>query len=408
MSSRLVRAAVLLIAGSFLACHDAPQAPTTPTAPEWARLTMDDAVTDYPSWGGLDLLSSGAGDLEFVSAETEYGSLHFGACFADCDVRANWTQVTLDSGVYRGIGVNASSVETGSGITIAYEDFQTSTMYVKILSCAADCTRRAGWTGGDIRAGTLGPFEGSHSRALAADSSGGLHLLYRPGNDVAMYYAECASACGDSASWRSVLLDSAVYQPSSSGSAIAVTPTGAVHVLLATPDTSRTLRYLTCASSCTDTARWTSLRLEHGSTLTEVTPSITLGPDGRIYATYGGGVIHYATCMTNCVNLAGWTEVATAIPAGTDVALRLDGSGTPWIASSFGLASSYNGHSVVAHCASACLSADGWTTAAIDSLGNGLDIALVVDAAGPHVMVSGLGVNYAQHPDSASPAPRRP
>jgi len=99
MKSSIVRRWVFLATlAASSACHDIPQAPiirTTP-GPEWIRITMDDGVTDYPSWGGLDLLRDADGGFHVISAETEFGRLRYAGCVQNCQDPARWLPGTVN------------------------------------------------------------------------------------------------------------------------------------------------------------------------------------------------------------------------------------------------------------------------------------------------------------------------
>jgi hypothetical protein len=401
MASFLVRRTTLALTIAALAgCHDVPQGPKTipPAVAPWVRITMDDGVTDYPSFGGLDLLSRADTEFDFITAETEFGWLQYGGCVQNCQDPARWQLGTVDSGIYRGIGPNASSVRTSSEIIVAYEDFQPSVAGIKVATCGGACDHKAAWRSGKVFEGYLGSFEGTHSRTLAVDPAGGLNLLYRkvPAN-LTMYYAHCAASCTDSASWSSVFLDSGNFQ--ATDAAITVAPSGAVHVLVQGADTTRTLTYFTCDSGCSSSASWSSMVLATGRT--GRTPSILVGAGGTLYATWGGGPVHYGTCSANCLSAGGWSITSLQDSSGQDVSLVLDGSGQPWVATFYGPISNLGSKTLVLHCATSCGAAGSWVPTTIDSLGDGLDISLVVDGRGqPRVAVSGFGLHYLQRRDT--------
>ncbi len=393
------RSMLALTVVALNACHEPPQAPITHAkpGPDWIRITMDDGVTDYPSWGGLDLLSQADTEFDFVTVETEYGSLHYGGCVQNCQDPSRWLVGTIDSGVYRGLGPNASTIRTAGGIAVAYEDWQSGTDRVKIGTCGGACFLKSSWRLGDIRTGLLGSYYGTHSRALSVDPAGGLDVLYRgPNGALGIEYAHCASMCTDSASWQSLTLDSGGFF--AFDDALTVGPSGRVHALVE-GGSGNGLHYFECDSACTTSASWSSLQLDTGEV--GATPSILVGPNGTLYVTYRsrlpGMPIDFATCSSNCLNLSNWS--LTKLPAtGSDVSLLLDAAGQPWVATTYG---SYEGTTVILHCAAACASGGAWTSTSIASFGDGLDVALALDATGqPRVVVSGNGVHYAQRPDT--------
>ena len=386
------------------ACHEPPQAPVTKVkpGPEWVRLTMDDGLTDYPSFGGLDLLSQSDTEFDFVVAETEYGSLRYGGCVQNCQDPTRWMTGTIDSGVYRGLGENATSVRTGQTITVAYEDQQTSEK-VKIAICGGACFLKGSWRSGDIRGGFLGSSSGTHSRVLAVGRAGDLSLLYHgPGlNNV--FYAHCPSACTDSASWQSVLLDSGQFAYRDDG--LTVDSSGVVHALIPL-SAGGGLTYFRCDSACSARSNWQSLMLDTGAV--GGTPSILVGSSGTLYATYAEAhgtpvtAIRLAMCAANCLTSANWSVTSLPAPAGWDISLLLDAAEHPWVATTYGECTYCGGTTTVLHCTAACSSPGSWTSMTIDSLGDGRDISMALDANGqPRIVVSGDGVHYLQRPDTA-------
>ena len=365
---------------------------------------MDDGVTDYPSYGGLDLMTASDTEFDFVVAETEFGSLHYGGCVQNCQDPARWLVGTVDSGRYRGLGENASSIRTTGGIVVAYEDQQTSTPYVKVGTCGGACYYKTNWQFGDVRTGLLGSLNGTHSRVLASDPNGGLNLLYHDRNFGNLYYAHCPNSCTDSASWKSVLIDSADFL--FDDVAIAVGPTGKVHVL-AEGDSTNALTYFTCDTGCTSLASWSSLVLTTG--YVGATPTIVERANGTIDVSYGSPhtsvPIGFATCPSACLSLANWSFTKLPANAGPDVSMEFDAAGQPWIATSYGL---LRGQTTILHCQSVCSTAGSWTTMTIDSLGDGLDISMVLDGKNePRIAVSGTEVHYAQRPDTTVLAVKR-
>ncbi|HEY6784347.1 MAG TPA: hypothetical protein VI159_05315 [Gemmatimonadales bacterium] len=390
------------------ACHDGTD-PGTPPSDPWAKLTMDDGVTDYPSWGGLDLLRDQVGALHLVVVEHEYGKLQYGECTTSCDHRGGWTLTTVDSGPYQGLGENASSVLTPSSIVTVYED-QTggvATYQLKLATCSANCTIGTNWQKTDLFSGELDGWQDPiHSRDLAVDPSGGLHMLYRD-TSWGIWYASCASGCATAGSWHQLHLETspsfALYQ--GSNAAIAVDSHSAIHVLLRTSDTTQSLVYLECATQCDSTANWGSVVLAHGGTGFE--PALTTS-GSRVAVAFRDPVrpgyttaLHFGRCDSSCTSAGSWTMQSPGIDAGYDVALAFDAAGRPWLATNHGTTSYYNGSTLLARCSLTCASAGDWSALTIDSLGDGGGVSFVFDAAGlPRLAVSGMGVHYAQTADS--------
>ena len=122
-----VRTAVgISLAFVISACHDATTANSLTThpvvqPPPFTVTVLDSAVTDYPSWGGLNLVSFD-GSVGVVTVDEEFARLRYAACSTACGKSSNWSQVTVDSNPYRSFGLNASAVVTAAGITVVYED----------------------------------------------------------------------------------------------------------------------------------------------------------------------------------------------------------------------------------------------------------------------------------------------
>lgn len=389
-----------------VACHDPAAVPTTPPSNPWAKVTMDDGVTDYPSWGGLDLLRDPQGGLHFVVVEHEYGKLQYGQCANSCNLRGGWTLTTVDSGPYQGLGENASSVLTSSGIVTVYEDQPggLATYRIKLATCSANCTIVTNWQKTDLFPGELDGWQNPiHSRDLALDPSGGLHMLYRD-TSWGIWYASCASGCATVGNWHQLQLETvpsfSLYQ--GSNAAIAVDSRSVVHVLLRSSDTTQSLVYLECATQCDSSGSWGSVAIARGNT--GRSPALATS-GGLVAVTYrdfsAAPVVEFARCDSNCLNGASWSSQMLASTAGSDIAVAFDATGHPWFATALGTNSYYNGSTILARCSLTCASAGDWSAVTVDSLGDAGGVSLVFDAAGgPHLAVSGTGVHYAQTADS--------
>ncbi|HWZ28841.1 MAG TPA: hypothetical protein VNX15_09785 [Gemmatimonadales bacterium] len=395
---------------AFVACHDTPTPTGLTTAPDlWASLTMDDAATDYPSWGGLDLLRDAGGVLHLSVVEHEFGRLQYGECSGSCANIVDWHLATIDSGPYQGFGENASSVITSAGMVTVYEDQPggTGTFQVKIAACAAQCDQLSNWQKADLFPGLLGSvnYASTHARALAADPSGGLHVLFHDADSNGVWYATCAASCQSGAAWHAVPLDTVGGRVKFAGTnqSILVDSHSTVHVFLESSDTTEALRYFECAAACDSASSWHAVVLAHG--YTGRTPSVALAGTRLAVAfhdrlpgsTVPTGLIRYGTCDSNCLLPDAWSMRQLPTLAGPDVALAFDAAGRPWVATSYGTASHYNGYADLSRCAVTCTSLTEWTTFRIDSLGDGGDVSLILDPGGtPHIAVSGMGVHYSE------------
>lgn len=388
----------------LVACHDTTD-PVTPRSDPWTKVTMDDGVTDYPSWGGLDLLRDPAGALHLVVVEHEYGKLQYGECTTSCNHRGGWTLTTVDSGPYQGLGQNASSVLTSSGIVTVYEDQPggVATYQLKLATCSANCTIASNWQKTDLFSGALDGWQPVRSRDLAVDPSDGLHMLYRD-TSWGIWYATCASACATVGNWHHVKLETASSFDLYTGSnaAIAVDSRSVVHVLLRSSDTTQSLVYLECATQCDSISNWGSVAVARGNT--GRSPALATS-GGRLAITYhdfsGFPVVTFAHCDTNCVSAASWSSQSLSTASGADIAVAFDATGHPWLATSLGTNSYYNGSTTLARCSLTCTSSGDWSAVTVDSLGDAGGVTFVFDAVGvPHLAVSGTGVHYAQTSDS--------
>lgn len=362
---------------------------------------MDDAVTDYPSFGGLSLLSLADTEFDFVTDEQEFNTLQYGGCVQNCQDPARWMRGVIDSGVGYFFDGQAASVHTASGIAVAYDAFLPGNSVIRLATCGGGCYRRAAWSLGVIHTGFLG-LDG-HSRAFVVDATGTMDLLYQPasGNTYvsALSFARCAASCADSASWQTVMVDSGRFFASF---ALTTLPSGGMRALAMDP-----LTYFACDSGCLSATNWASLVLD--TAVYQPFGSIVAGPDGAMHVAYRSSSqrLHYATCQSNCLSIASWSVVDLS-PAVYDISLTLDAFGHPWIATSYWLESSFGPSTKILQCAAACGVAGSWNTTGIDSLGDADDIEMLVDGGGqPRVMVSGFGVHYAQRPDTTVLAVKR-
>lgn len=367
---------------------------------------MDDAVTDYPSFGGLTLLSSADTEFDFVTDEEEFNTLQYGGCVQNCQDPARWMRGVIDSGAGYFFDGQSEALRSVAGIAVAYDVYGLSANpVIRLATCGGACYRRAAWTLGTIGVGFLGL--NGHSRAFVADAAGAMDLLYQPsiGNShaSAMSLARCANACTDSASWQTVTVDSGRFFTSF---ALTTLPSGGLRAL-AMGDSANAVTYFACDTGCMSRANWSSLVLHTGDY--QPGGSIVAALSGALHAVYGrlNQPLHYATCQSNCLSAASWS-VADVSTAGSDISLTLDPSGHPWIATSYGLESYLGGSTKILRCAAGCGVAGSWSTTGIDSLGDAGDVAMLIDGSGqPRVMVSGLGVHYAQRPDTTVLAIKR-
>ncbi len=352
-------------------------------------------------WGAPVLLVGADQSLHILSLDQWNERLRYHTCATACTDASSWSRATTDTGAYDyGNSSFAGAVLTASGIhavrTVTPNGLVAGPA-IRYAHCAGGCGLAANWSTSDLFMGGAWiptKFWYGNGAPLAADASGGLHLLferYVSGTIEGLVYAACASACGDSTSWTATALDSTGVSPYAPR-VIAVAPNGAVHVLY---QRGSALMHASCSGGCASAAAWQSGAIPGisltGGMDTLLAVSVAFGPGGRMDLAYldGSAGVTYATCAGPCAAPGVWSK--TTLPLTTsDVSLAESASGTLYVAT-------VDSTAALSSCAAGCLSASGWTTVRLASALGGLasvfggKVAVAVDSAGRPMVASANG-----------------
>jgi hypothetical protein len=211
--------------------------------------------------------------------------------------------------------------------------------------------------------------------AMARTANGLRHLVYK--SFASVYYASCASACGQAGAWAPV--DALIHggvEPS-----LALDGTGGLN-LLTGGHGPLALLYSKCASGCTIPENWTTVWLEQAGEVAR--SSLQVGPDGALHAAgyrASSGDLLYGHCTADCTTAANWTFLAVAESGdvGQQPSLALDAEGRVHIA----YLDFTSRDLVYAVCSAACGELDNWSTRAVNpDAGGERDPSLAVSPDG--------------------------
>lgn len=153
---------------------------------------------------------------------------------------------------------------------------------------------------------------GFSSPRVAVSSDGTVRVVYTAGAaPQRLYYAECKDDCGAEAGWTHMPLDEAgfITYPR-----IAVGADGTTHLVYERSENGDRTFYARCAGACTQTASWKAVDLTEtvGNTRTAYRSApIAVGSDGRVsFLTQDlsvNGRVVVASCKTGCEQAASWS-----------------------------------------------------------------------------------------------------
>ena len=229
----------------------------------------------------------------------------------------------------------------------------------------------AGPGGGDPEAG-LGTFlrVGMYDLHFADGANGAQHLVFTEGAAERALYGTCTARCAEPASWTMVTLASV----SSLGvgavgvEGIGLDATGRLHVLLSgvPPLGSSANRsvYATCASDCTQAARWSLLDL---SSVAQGDPigteeTFMVAPSGALaFLTQGqrsSFLSRYVSCSSGCGSLSSWS--AAGVLDGNPLFAKRDGAGVVHILFDQGQTAAGDDLHFYGRCAASCGQSASW------------------------------------------------
>ena len=237
-------------------------------------------------------------------------------------------------------------------------------------------------------------------------ASGKMDVVYGDFERGSVKQAECASVCGDSASWTAVIVDQNGFDPSATRTASGL---HAVYLRDSTPPT-HPLRYASCAGACSPGTSWSGVTVD--STSYAISPALDADPSGGLHVVYGdlvGKRVRYAECLGNCLASASWSSTdlgqlqnSIAVNSGEKQTAIAATAGTIHVV----YAAPVDGLVRYLSCPAACTNPASWQQVTIDSGQTFGTVSLALDAtaglhlayiAGPPGHVPGVGwtVRYA-------------
>jgi Big-like domain-containing protein/CARDB protein len=279
----------------------------------WRTGTIDAA-------GGLPSLAiDSQGRLHVTYHDGSLNALRYATCtpsIVDCTVATNWQSAVLDTVGNQGGAVDYASsitVDQNDRLNVVYHgNSQFSTSDLMYATCDSVCTNPSSWQivpidqGGDV----------GHYPAFVIDRTGRRHVSYLlydfiAGDQGYLKYATCAAGCNTPANWDTVTVDKP--GPNAIYSSIAVDSFGRPHVSYwgsGNYGTFDNLIYATCTGACTLATGWQVTVVDHPSGVGS-SSSIGIDTQGRLHVSYASGddnisTLKYATCAISCSSPANW------------------------------------------------------------------------------------------------------
>jgi hypothetical protein len=340
----------------------------------WGFTTARGPIVGIDS-GDFASLALGTGGLPRIAYRrsetvTLTMSLRLATCGGDCTARNGWATATLDDGGAGGkVGLYASLVaDGGGGLHVGYQDFgNDAAKYARAgggsvtvesggggaftslavgpagrlrlayfaagdlrsATCLSSCATQANWSSSTVDTlGNVGAFS-----SVGVDAAGTVHVTYFENDAGDLRYTTCPGPC-DAPAWTVGIIDTAGRV--GIGSSLVVDGDGALHVTYY-DQTEGTVRYATCAASCTVTGNWAASVVASVATPgTEVgfyTPSLALGPADGLEAAFANlltGQYEGATCAAACAGAGAWTVFPVSLQGAANFRLtsvKVDGGG---------------------------------------------------------------------------------
>jgi hypothetical protein len=392
MTQRFLGLGLALSVALASACREVPQAPiaTPPPSALYATVTLDRicpaCVVDTGNlWSGITLLQPSDQSVHVVALDPLARRLRYHGCVNACSDPRNWYTGTGDTtALLTGFWNWSSAALTVTGIHVVYTICpDASCIGVRYAYCPGICFHPANWTDTTlfVGRGTLEAGYGGQSISLAADSAGGLHLLFSaplaPLPGPALRYAHCAAGCASPANWQDVQLDA---EGGGQTRLIAFDLHSGLHVF---SSTSAGLIHRTCTTNCTSVGSWQSGPMAGGVNAAGL--ALAFGADGRLHLVYMNrtGAPTYATCPAPCGAPGSWSTVALPLRT-SDVSLAIARGGTLFLATTDSTVE-------VSRCTADCLVAKSWQTTVVDSAAGGGHVSIAVDSSDHARIVSTAG-----------------
>ena len=264
----------------------------------WTPLALDTVGTIGSSSAiGVDA----TGRVHIVYRSDRLQTLQYATCLTACTTLTSWATATVDSSSSL-IGINPSIAVTGGGAVHAayYDGINKFIVYARCLSA---CALNGAWQTGTP---DTGPFVG-RSSAIVVDGVT-RHIVYQDSGGRNLKYATCATNCVGSDPWTvgAVSALDAGQDP-----AIALGPNGILAVTyfgLAADGITPRVRYASCASACITIANWTAFDLNTTGVVGQGS-GVTMDANGRVQSVFLDNNLdrlRYATCSSVCTSSARW------------------------------------------------------------------------------------------------------
>jgi hypothetical protein len=205
-------------------------------------------------------------------------------------------------------------------------------LYIYYAYCATDCGNAANWLETPIA--DAGTYSSLSFPVLALDPSGHPRLMrYKSPNYT---YAECNANCTQASSWTEIELP---LDPMANNS-----PSNARYFALDAQGRPRFvaqfypgLVYAACDANCTTLANWQSNSLDIGERLSYLQVAINPSGQPRVVGYNDDYGLDYAQCNANCLQASNWSFVTVAADVGDlgeypIFSLRIDSQGRPRLA----------------------------------------------------------------------------
>lgn len=266
-----------------------------------ATIVSGTGTQDVATGGHPGLVADSSGVLHACWVEQSSNDLFYTQCSGSCNTATNWsTSVAIQTENVNNPNC-AIAAAPGGGINVVYSVGR----FLRFTRCTSGCTDAASWSGpitiDDVASTAVGP-------ALTADSANALHVAV-DGTASILRYVTCASGCSDARNWTAVTVDSGRTVGTHASIAVSGSTLG-----IAYEDTgNQQLRFASCSSVCTSGRNWSSEAVDTSTNNVGRQPSLRIEDSGRFHVLHKvvgtGDDLRYSTCGSNCTTAANWSHV---------------------------------------------------------------------------------------------------
>ena len=242
------------------------------------------------------------GRVHIVYRSDRLQTLQYATCITACTDLTSWSFATVDNSSSL-IGINPSIAVTPDGVvhTTYYDGIN---LFLRYARCLAACTLDASWEQGtpDTSPGV------GRSSAIVVDGAI-RHVVYEDSTNRTLKYATCATSCVAAEIWNvnPVTLVDGGQNPS-----LALGPNKELAVTyfaaLGGSSALGSIKYASCLNTCLTFANWTNFELA-STGLVGQGNGVTMDVNGRVQAIFidnGLARLRYATCSSVCTSSARW------------------------------------------------------------------------------------------------------